>query len=249
MSAGNHAGAVAYAAAAAGIPVTVVMPQRRLAAKAEAARGYGATVELYGADTGETFQRMQQLLARARRPCSCRRSMTPMSSRGRGPPVWRSWPTCRTSTVVVAGVGGGGLLSGVAAAVKQLRPGVRVYGVEPVGSDAMTLALAAGAPVSLRPRSIADGLDAPFAGVWTIDLFRRYVDQVVLVEDAVIAAGMRFALERMKQLLEPAGAAALGAVLAGAIPLRDGDVVCVIASGGNVDLDRLPTLLGSSPQS
>ena len=103
--------------------------------------------------------------------------------------------------------------------------------------------------MTIRPRSIADGLGAPFAGVWTIDVFRRYVDQVVLVEDAVIAMGMRFALERMKQLLEPAGAAALGAVLAGAVPLRDGDVVCVIASGGNVDLDRLPTLLGSSPQS
>ena len=175
--------------------------------------------------------------------------MTPMSSRGRGPRASRSLADLPAVTVVVAGVGGGGLLSGVAAAVKQRRPEIRVYGVEPVGSDAMTLALAAGAPVSLRPRSIADGLNAPFAGVWTLDLFRRYVDQVVLVEEADIARGMRFALERMKQLLEPAGAAALGAVLAGRIPLRDGDVVCVIASGGNVDLDRLPVLLGSSPQS
>lgn len=248
MSAGNHAAAVAYAAAAADIPVTVVMPKGASRAKADAARGYGAAVELYGADVGETHQRLQQLLAE-------RGSVfvPPFDDAdvicGQGTTGLEILADLPAVTVVVSGVGGGGLLSGIAAAVKQASPGIRVYGVEPVGSDAMTQALAAGTPVSVRPRSIADGLGAPFAGAWTLDLFRRYVDQVVLVEEAAITMGMRFALERMKQLLEPAGAAALGAVLAGAVPLRDGDVVCVIASGGNVDLDRLPMLLGSSSQS
>jgi threonine dehydratase len=145
--------------------------------------------------------------------------------------------------VVVVAVGGGGLLAGVAAALKQLRPGVRVYGVEPEHSNALTLGIAAGHPVTIQPHSIADGLGAPFGGVWTIDLARRYVDDVILVDDPTIARGMRFALERMKQLLEPAGATALGAVLAGRVPIRKGEVVCAVASGGNVDLDRIPELL------
>jgi threonine dehydratase len=97
--------------------------------------------------------------------------------------------------------------------------------------------------VTIQPVSIADGLGAPFAGSWTIPIVRRFVETIVLVDEATIAGGMAFALERMKQLLEPAGAAALGAVLEGRIPLRDGETVCVVASGGNVDLARLPALL------
>jgi len=91
--------------------------------------------------------------------------------------------------------------------------------------------------------SIADGLGAPFAGHWTIALASRYVERIVLVDEATIAGGLSFALERMKQLLEPAGATALGAVLAGKVPLSDGQTVCVVASGGNVDVGRLPELL------
>jgi threonine dehydratase len=151
--------------------------------------------------------------------------------------------------VVVVGVGGGGLISGVSAAVRQLRPSARVIGVEPELSNALSLGLAAGEPVSLSPVSIADGLGAPFAGRWTIDLARRYVHEIVLVDEATIARGVRFALERMKQLLEPAGAAALGAVLAGRIDIRDGETVCVVASGGNVDLARLPMITELAGQS
>jgi threonine dehydratase len=145
--------------------------------------------------------------------------------------------------VVVAASGGGGLLVGIAAAVKRLRPGARVVGVEPDHSNALALGIAAGEPVPLRPASIADGLGAPYASPWTIDLARRYVDAMVLVDDVTIARGMRFALERMKQLLEPAGAAALGALIAGRVPVREEETVCVVASGGNVDLARLPELL------
>ncbi len=242
MSAGNHAGAVAYAAAAAGIPVTVVMPLGASRAKAEAARAYGATVELYGAHVGETFQRLEQLRSE-RGALYIPPFDDPDVIAGQGTAGLDILEDLPDVDVVVVGVGGGGLLSGISAAVRQAKPAVRVYGVEPRGSDALSQGLAAGIPVSIRPQSIADGLGAPFAGVWTIDLCRRYVDQVVLVDDDVIADGMRFALGRMKQLLEPAGAAALGALLAGAVPIRDGDVVCVIASGGNVDLDRLPILL------
>jgi threonine dehydratase len=96
--------------------------------------------------------------------------------------------------------------------------------------------------------SVADGLGAPFAGAWTLAMTRRYLDGIVLLDDPTILAGMRFAAERMKQLLEPAGAAALAALLAGRIPIRTGDRVAVVASGGNVEVSRIGELFaGASP--
>ncbi len=133
-------------------------------------------------------------------------------------------------------------------ALRETRPRVRVFGVEPVGADSLHRALAAGGvPVPITPASVADGLMAPIAGRLVTKIASRYLEGVVLVEDAQILLGMRFALERLKQVLEPAGAAALGAVLAGAVPLREGERVCVIASGGNVALDRLAELLTAAP--
>jgi len=242
VSAGNHAQAVALAGAVVGVPVTVVMPAMASRAKAAAADGYGATVILHGHEMAETFARMEEL-----RVHDGLTLMHPFDDPGViagqgtvGLEILEDLP--RVDVIVVAS-GGGGLLSGVAAVARRARPGIRVYGVEPAGSNALALGLEAGEPVPLRPSSIADGLGAPYASQWTIDLARRYVEDVILVDEATIAGGMRFALERMKQLLEPAGAAALGAVIAGRIPLQEGDIVCAVASGGNVDLGRLPELL------
>ncbi len=150
--------------------------------------------------------------------------------------------------VVVAGVGGGGLACGIAAAVKGRRPSARVYGVEPVTSNALALGIAAGRPVPIRPLSVADGLNAPFASDTTIALARRLLDDVILLDDREILAGLRFAAERMKQVLEPAGASALAAVLHGKVPVRDGERVCVVFSGGNVDLAGFGDLVaGAGP--
>ena len=135
---------------------------------------------------------------------------------------------------------------GVAAAVKGLRPGARVYGVEPRTSNALSLGIAAGTPVPIRPLSVADGLNAPFASDRTIALGRRLLDDIVLLDDVEILAGLRFAAERMKQVLEPAGAAALAAVLLGRVPVRDGERVCVVLSGGNVETSRLGELLAAA---
>ena len=145
--------------------------------------------------------------------------------------------------MVVVGVGGGGLISGIAAAVKERRPEARVYGVEPDGANSMTLAMERGEIVQIQPSTVADGLAAPFAGAWTLAMLQRYLDGLVLLDDATILAGVRFAAERMKQVLEPAGAAALAAVLFNRIPIRPGDRVCVVASGGNVEIGRLGELL------
>ena len=148
--------------------------------------------------------------------------------------------------VVVVGVGGGGLISGVAAAVKGRRPSARVYGVEPERSNALSLALERGEVVRIQPESVADGLGAPFAGAWTLAMARRHLDGIVLLDDPTILAGLRFMLERVKQVLEPAGAAALAAVLAGRVPIRDGERVAVVLSGGNVEIGRLGELLDAA---
>lgn len=242
VSAGNHAQAVALAGATVGAPVTVVMPAMASRAKAEATDGYGATVILHGHEMADTFARMEEI--------QLRDGLTlihpfadPVVIAGQGTVGLEILEDLPDVDVVVAGCGGGGMLGGVAAAIRAARPTARIYGVEPLASNALALGIAAGRPVPLRPTSIADGLGAPYASQWTIDLARRYVEEVVLVDEATIAGGMRFALERMKQLLEPAGAAALGALIAGRIPVRPGDTVCVVASGGNVDLARLPELL------
>jgi len=242
LSAGNHAQAVAYAASGQGIPAAVVMPAGASLAKAAAAAGYGAEVILYGDNVGAALAHLERLRDQ-RGLVYIPPFDDPAIIAGQGTVGLEILADLPQVDVVVVGIGGGGLISGIAAALRQRRPSVRVYGVEPEGSNALSLALAVGHVVPLDPSSIADGLGAPFAGLWTLDLVRRYVERVVLVQDAEIAAGMRFALERMKQLLEPAGAAALAAILAGRIPLRPGNTVCAVASGGNVDLSRLPDLL------
>jgi len=134
----------------------------------------------------------------------------------------------------------------VAAALKSRKPAVRVYGVEPERSNAVSLALERNEVVRIQPESVADGLGAPFAGAWTMAMCRRYLDGIVLLDDPTILAGLRFAVERLKQVVEPAGAAALAAVLAGRIPIRDGERVAVVVSGGNVEVGRVGSLLDAA---
>jgi threonine dehydratase len=242
LSAGNAGQAYAWAGRSAGVPVTVVMPLGAIRSKVDACIGYGAEVVLHGADVGETFAEMQRL--------SEERSLTfvhpyddPEVIAGHGSVGLEILEDLPEVDVVLVGVGGGGLISGVGAAIKERRPGTRVYGVEPEGSNAMQLALEAGEVVRIQPRSVADGLGAPFAGEWTLAMCQRYLDGMVILDDPTILGGMKFAAERMKQVLEPAGAAALAAVLHGALPIASGARVCVVASGGNVDVARLGELL------
>ena len=145
---------------------------------------------------------------------------------------------------VVVGVGGGGLISGVATAFETLSPGTRIFGVEPEGAATMTSALAAGAVVRLEDLdTIADGLAPPFVGELNLAIVERIVERVVTVADVEIRAAMAILLERLKLLVEPAGAAAMAALMNGKIPLDPGARVAVILSGGNVDVQRLAELL------
>jgi len=223
------------------------MPEGASRTKVAAAAGYGAEVVLHGTDVGATLRRMEEL-REERGLVLVHPFDDPLVIAGQGTVGLEIVEQLPEVDVVVVGVGGGGLISGVATAVMAARPGARVYGVEPESSDALARGLAAGRPVPVAPRSIADGLGAPFAGEWAIAIAARSVEEVVLVDDATIVAAMRFAAERMKQILEPAGAAALGALLAGKVPLRGGETVCVVLSGGNVDLARFAELvMGEHP--
>lgn len=245
LSAGNAGQAYAWAGRTAGVAVTVVMPAAAVRSKVEACIGYGARVVLHGAHVGETFAEMERI-----RDAQGLRLVHPFDDpaviAGHGSIGLELLEDLPDLDVAVIGVGGGGLISGIAAALKERRPTVRVYGVEPERSNAVSLAMARGEVVRIQPESVADGLGAPFAGAWTLAMGRRYLDDIVLLDDPTILAGMRFAVERLKQVLEPAGAAALAAVLAGRIPIRDRDRVAVVLSGGNVDVTRIGDLLAGA---
>ena len=242
LSAGNAGQAYAWAGRGAGVMVTVVMPEGAVRSKVEACLGYGARVVLHGVHVGEALAELERI-----RDAEGLRFVHPFDDpaviAGHGSIGLELVEDLPDVDVVVVGVGGGGLISGVAAAVKEQRPGARVYGVEPERSNAVSLALERDEVVRIQPESVADGLGAPFAGAWTLAMTRRYLDGIVLLDDPTILAGMRFAIERLKQVLEPAGAAALAGVLAGRIPIRDGERVAVVLSGGNVEVDRIGELL------
>jgi threonine dehydratase len=245
ISAGNAGQAYAWAAREAGVPMTVVMPEGAVESKVAACLGYGADVALHGRHVGESLEYLHRLRDE-RGLVLVHPYDDPEVLLGNGSCGLEILEDLPDVDVVVVAVGGGGLVGGVTVALRESRPRVRVYGVEPVGSDALRQALAAGAPVPLQPRSIADGLNAPSAGRLATTIARRYLEDVVVLPDDVILAGLRFAVERLKQVLEPAGAAALAAVLTGAVPLREGDRVCVILSGGNVAVERLGELIAAA---
>ncbi len=239
FSSGNHAQAMAWAARAAGVPATVVMAEGANPTKVAACRGYGAEVLLHGATATEAFAEMYRL--RDERNLTFIHPFdSPRTLAGVGTIGLEILDDLPEVDVVVVGVGGGGLIGGIATAIKQAKPAARLFGVEPAGADAMIRSLAAGHVVHLdRVDTIADGLAPPFVGELPLAVVQRYVEDVVALTDGEIIAGMRFLLERCKVVAEPAGAAATAAVLAGKIPIRPGENVAIIVSGGNVDLPKL----------
>lgn len=242
VSAGNHAQALAWAAAADGVPCTVVMPENASPAKIEASRAYGAEVVLRG-DVFDAFDECFRLRDGGLFFVHPFDDEAIIAGQGTvGLEIVEDAPDVE---VVVVPVGGGGLLSGIAAAVKALRPGARLYGVEPTGAPSLRRALDDGAVVRLDAiDTIADGLAPPSAGERTLAHVQALVDDVVLVSDAQIIDAMRFALERAKLVLEPAGAAAIAGLLAGRVPDVARASVVAVASGGNISAHRLAALLG-----
>ncbi|MBR9990383.1 MAG: pyridoxal-phosphate dependent enzyme [Gemmatimonadetes bacterium] len=245
VSAGNHAQAVAWGSAQEGVRAVVVMPEHASPAKVAACREYGADIVLHG-DVFDAFARMEEL--RAQHGYTLVHPFDdPAIIAGQGTVGAEMCEDIPDLDVVIVPVGGGGLLSGVATAVRALRPRARIIGVEPMGAPALRRALDAGHPVRLeRVDTIADGLGAPMTGPHVLEHVRATVDDVVTVSDESIADALRFLLERCKLLVEPAGAAGVAALLDGTVSVPADSRVAVVLSGGNIDLPRLRTLLPCS---
>ena len=235
-SAGNHAQAVAWASAEAGVDCLVQMWQTASAFKVEAARSYGATVDASSPDPAVAYERTLAVVEREGRVFVHPHS-DPLVVAGHGTIALELLEDVPGLDTVVVGVGGGGLVSGI---VTALDGRARVIAVEPERSPALSAGLEAGEPVPVGTDTIADGLAPPFAGELPLTICRGRVE-TVLVSEEEIADGMRFLYARAKLACEPAGAAAAGAVLAGKVDPGSG--VAVIVSGGNVEPKQAAAIL------
>jgi threonine dehydratase len=235
-SSGNHAQGVALAAQLLQIPAVIVMPTDAPASKLAATRGYGAEVVLYDRFTmnrGEIAQR----LAAERRATLVPPYDDPAIIAGAGTAVLELIQDAGPLDVLFVCTGGGGFLAGSALAARALAPGIAVYGVEPETGDDWVQSLARGERVTIPvPQTIADGMQTTSPGELTFPIVQALCAGVVTVSDDELRAAMRFAFERLKLVIEPSGAAALAAVMAGRVDIR-GKRVGFTISGGNVDAD------------
>jgi threonine dehydratase len=240
ISAGNHAQALAWAARAIGVGATVVMPANAVQFKVAATRALGGEVIQTSDDLLATMQQVQ----RERSLAFVHPFDDPVVIAGAGTVGLEIVEDAPDVDVVIVGCGGGGLLSGVAAAVHAMKPSARIIGVEPSGADAMRQSLAKGAPVRLsKLNTIADGLAAPFAGVHTFAHVQAFVDQLVLVEDKAILDAMRVLMRKARIIPEPAAAASTAALLGGFLMIEPDEHVVVVVSGGNADPERIRSLV------
>jgi threonine dehydratase len=234
ISAGNHAQAVAYAAALEGIDALVVMWQGASPQKIEATRGYGATVDLQATDPADAFDRLHQLQVDTGRTL-VHPFDDPVVIAGAGTVGLEIEEEARDADAVIVPVGGGGLIAGIQTA---LAGRTRVIAVEPELSPALHAAVENGAPVTVTPTSIADGLNAPFVGLLPLQIAGSL--ERVLVDETEIKAAFRFVYERTKLACEPAGAVATAAWLSGRIEAEN---PVVIVSGGNVAAETAAAIL------
>jgi len=226
ISAGNHAQALAWGAAAEGVDCLVVMWRGTSEAKRAATRGYGAAVDLEASDPASAFDRLNVLLAETGRVL-VHPFDDPVVLAGAGTVALELLEEAPGVETIVVPAGGGGLVSGIAAAA----PDRRVVAVEPERSAAVHEGLAAGGSVPVTPASIADGLSAPFAGETALAVLRENAAESVLVTEEEIEEAFRFLYGRAKLAVEPAAAVGVAAVLAGKVEPRS---VAIVVSGGNV---------------
>lgn len=241
VSAGNHAQALAWAASTVGSEAVTVMPAHASAAKVEATRGYGGKVELVDGEMIRAFQRAEQLASEGR--VMVHPFADPRVAAGQGTVALEILAHADDLDAVIVPIGGGGLIAGIATVIKSQRPHVRVIGVEPERAPTMRRSLDAGSPQTIPVQTVADGLAAPTTAELNLTIAQRYVDDVVLVSDDEILCAMRDLFAYAKLVVEPSAAAGVAGLLSGRITLDRSSSVVAIVTGGNVDLDRLKTLL------
>jgi threonine dehydratase len=242
ISAGNHAQALGYAAAQEGIDALVVMWRGASAQKIAAARGYGATVDTEAPGSPEAFERLDELVRETGRTL-VHPFDDPVVIAGQGTVGLEILDELPDVDVVLVQVGGGGLVSGIATAVKARRPQARVVAVEPELSAALHESLQAGRPVRVQPKSIADGLAGPFAGEHAVAICQAQGVETVLVTEDELREAFRFLYARAKLACEAAGAATTAALLAGKAGLQGGERVAAVVSGGNVAPETAAAIL------
>lgn len=244
ISAGNHAQAVAWGAAQAGIDALVVMWQGADALKVEATRGYGAAVDQEATDPTSAFDRLAELHEETGRTL-VHPFNDPAVIAGQGTVGLEILEDVPDADVVLVPVGGGGLVSGIAVAVKALRPATRVIAVEPELSTALHDALAVGHSVPVKPRSAADALSAPFAGERSVEICTALGVESVLVSEDDLSAAFRWLYARMKLACELGAAAPTAALLSGKVTVEPGQSVVAVVSGGNVAAQQAAAILAS----
>jgi threonine dehydratase len=241
-SAGNHAQGVAYHAGLHGVRARILMPLTTPLTKVSATKGYGADVVLHGANYDEACEEAVRR-SHAERLTFIHPFDDEAVIAGQGTLGLEMMQQCPYADAIVVPIGGGGLISGIACAVKETNSKVQIYGVQPSRLPSMEVALAAGKPVVLSPAAtIADGIAVLRTGDRTLPLVKKYVDQVVTVTEEEIANAILLLLEREKTLAEGAGAAAIAAVLNHKLPLA-GKKVVVLVSGGNIDVTLLSRII------
>lgn len=241
-SAGNHAQGVAFAATKAGVACDIFMPEGAAHAKVVATRGYGAKVHLRGRDYQEAFEAAQAFCNEHDKVfVHAFDDLHIMAGQGTlGLEILDDVPDVE---VVLVPIGGGGLIGGIATAIKAKRPNARIIGVQAEGASTVAPSLQKGAiVVPDEVRTMADGIACRRLGDLTFECIQRLVDEVVTVDESEIAAAILFLLERTKVAVEGAGAVALAAAMHGHVQL-EGAKTCIVVSGGNIDMTLLSRII------
>jgi threonine dehydratase/serine racemase len=240
-SSGNHAQALALAASMRGIDAHIVMPRGAPAVKRRAVEGYGGRVYECEPNLAARESLAAEVMARTGATLIPPYDH-PMVMAGQGTIALEAWEQVPEAGAIIAPIGGGGMVSGIALGTRGVRPDARVFAAEPKGADDAARSKAAGVLVpQTSPNTVADGLLTSL-GVHTWPVVRDLVEQVLVVSDEEIVAAMRLVWERMKMVVEPSAAVGLAAVLGESFrKMPDApEFVIIVLSGGNVDLDRLP---------
>lgn len=233
FSAGNHAMAAAHVGVGLGLPVTVCMPAGAVQFKVDAVRSMGADLELVDGDlVAHVMARRDELGAELVHPFDDPAVVAGTATIGRE--IVADLPDV---DVVLVPVGGGGLISGVATAIKRHNPNIRVIGIEPDSADVIRQSRKAGHPVTLdHPKTLADGLGAPITGEINLAHIDAYVDEMVTVPEAAIRPAWQRFLQTTKLAAEPSPAVCLAALELGVVPIPEGKKLAIVVSGGNADL-------------
>lgn len=241
-SAGNHAQGTAYASKVHGIPAIICMPKSTPIAKVEATKGYGAKVVLHGDCYDDAYNKALEIVEKEG-ATFVHPYDDPEVMAGQGTIGIEILEALPTVDIIIVPAGGGGLLAGVASCIKQINPRVKVIGVQAEGAPAIARSFKEKKYCQTESSlTIADGISVKCPGKMTVELINRFADDVVTVTDSEISEAILLLMERTKQVVEPAGATTLAAVLSGKIDVKDKKTVCVL-SGGNIDVSFITRII------